>query len=141
MAQSEALFTAAKKVIPGGVNSPVRAFKSVGGTPLFIKRASGAYLYDSEDRELIDYIGSWGPMVAGHSNPKVIDAVMNAVQSGLSYGAPTEIETTMAQRVCELIPSMQMVRMCSSGTEATICLLYTSPSPRDRTRSRMPSSA
>ena len=120
MAQSEALFTAAKKVIPGGVNSPVRAFKSVGGTPLFIKRASGAYLYDSEDRELIDYIGSWGPMVAGHSNPKVIDAVMNAVQSGLSYGAPTEIETKMAQRVCELIPSMQMVRMCSSGTEATM---------------------
>jgi len=117
---SDALFDAAKKYIPGGVNSPVRAFKSVGGTPLFISRAEGAYLYDSNDKQLIDYIGSWGPMVAGHSHPKVIDAVLQAVKSGLSYGAPTEIETTMAQRVCELIPSMDMVRMCSSGTEATM---------------------
>jgi len=120
LAQSEKLFSAAQKVIPGGVNSPVRAFKSVGGTPLFIKRAEGAYLYDSDDRQLIDYIGSWGPMVAGHSHPKVIQAVTQAIQSGLSYGAPTEIETTMAQRVCEYIPSMDMVRMCSSGTEATM---------------------
>jgi len=117
---SDALFDAAKKYIPGGVNSPVRAFKSVGGTPLFINRAEGAYLYDSNNKQLIDYIGSWGPMVAGHSHPKVIDAVLQAVQSGLSYGAPTEIETTMAQRVCDLIPSMDMVRMCSSGTEATM---------------------
>jgi len=120
LAQSEKLFTAAQKVIPGGVNSPVRAFKSVGGTPLFIKRAEGAYLYDSNDQKLIDYIGSWGPMVAGHSHPKVIEAVTNAIQSGLSYGAPTEIETTMAQRVCDYVPSMDMVRMCSSGTEATM---------------------
>lgn len=120
MTTSDALFDAAKKYIPGGVNSPVRAFKSVGGTPLFINRAEGAYLYDSNDKQLIDYIGSWGPMVAGHSHPKVIDAVLQAVKSGLSYGAPTEIETTMAQRVCELIPSMDMVRMCSSGTEATM---------------------
>ena len=120
MAPSDELFTAAKKYIPGGVNSPVRAFKSVGGTPLFISRAEGSYLYDSDNRQLIDYIGSWGPMVAGHSHPKVIDAVMKAVQSGLSYGAPTEIETTMAQTVCDLIPSMDMVRMCSSGTEATM---------------------
>lgn len=120
MTTSDALFDAAKKYIPGGVNSPVRAFKSVGGTPLFINRAEGAYLYDSNNKQLIDYIGSWGPMVAGHSHPKVIDAVLQAVQSGLSYGAPTEIETTMAQRVCDLIPSMDMVRMCSSGTEATM---------------------
>ena len=120
MAPSDELFSAAKKYIPGGVNSPVRAFKSVGGTPLFINRAEGAYIYDSDNKQLIDYVGSWGPMVAGHSHPEVIDAVMTAVRSGLSYGAPTEIETTMAQRVCELIPSMDMVRMCSSGTEATM---------------------
>ena len=120
MTASDTLFTAAKKYIPGGVNSPVRAFKSVGGTPLFISRAEGAYLYDSDNKQLIDYIGSWGPMVAGHSHPKVIDAVIQAVRSGLSYGAPTEIETTMAHRICDLIPSMDMVRMCSSGTEATM---------------------
>lgn len=120
MAASDTLFTAAKKYIPGGVNSPVRAFKSVGGTPLFISRAEGAYLYDSNDKPYVDYIGSWGPMVAGHSHPKVIEAVMQAVQSGLSYGAPTEIETTMAETICSIVPSMQMVRMCSSGTEATM---------------------
>jgi len=120
LAHSDELFTSAKQYIPGGVNSPVRAFKSVGGTPLFISRAEGAYLYDSDNKQFIDYIGSWGPMVAGHSHPEVINAVMKAVQSGLSYGAPTEIETTMAQTVCELIPSMDMVRMCSSGTEATM---------------------
>ena len=120
LATSETLFAAAQKHIPGGVNSPVRAFKSVGGTPLFIQSARGAYLTDSDGRQLIDYVGSWGPMVAGHSHPSVIEAVMQAVQSGLSYGAPTEIETTMAARVCELIPSMSMVRMCSSGTEATM---------------------
>jgi len=120
VAASDTLFTAAKKYIPGGVNSPVRAFKSVGGTPLFISRAEGAYLYDSNDKPYVDYIGSWGPMVAGHSHPKVIEAVMQAVQSGLSYGAPTEIETTMAETICSIVPSMQMVRMCSSGTEATM---------------------
>ncbi len=120
MPASDTLFNAAKKFIPGGVNSPVRAFKSVGGTPLFISRAEGAYLYDSDDQQYIDYIGSWGPMVAGHSHPFVIDAVMQAVQSGLSYGAPTEIETTMAEKICQLVPSMEMVRMCSSGTEATM---------------------
>lgn len=120
MASSESLFQQAQKHIPGGVNSPVRAFKSVGGTPLFISRAEGAYLYDSEDKRYIDYIGSWGPMVAGHSHPAVINAVMEAAKSGLSYGAPTEIETRMANRVCELVPSMDMVRMVSSGTEATM---------------------
>ena len=120
MASSESLFQQAQQHIPGGVNSPVRAFKSVGGTPLFISRADGAYLYDSEDKRYIDYIGSWGPMVAGHSHPKVIDAVLEAAKSGLSYGAPTEIETRMASRVCALVPSMDMVRMVSSGTEATM---------------------
>lgn len=120
MSTSDTLFSAAKKYIPGGVNSPVRAFKSVGGTPLFISRAEGAYLYDSENKQYIDYIGSWGPMVAGHSHPKVIKAVMQAVQSGLSYGAPTEAETKMAEKICQLIPSMDMVRMCNSGTEATM---------------------
>jgi len=120
VASSEHLFSNAQKHIPGGVNSPVRAFKSVGGTPLFVHRAEGAYLYDTDNRRYIDYIGSWGPMVAGHSHPDVIDAVINAARSGLSYGAPTEIETRMAERVCELVPSMDMVRMVSSGTEATM---------------------
>lgn len=120
MASSNALFQQAQQHIPGGVNSPVRAFKSVGGTPLFISRAEGAYLFDSEDKRYIDYIGSWGPMVAGHSHPQVIEAVLEAARSGLSYGAPTEIETRMANRVCELVPSMDMVRMVSSGTEATM---------------------
>ncbi len=120
MASSNALFQQAQQHIPGGVNSPVRAFKSVGGTPLFISRAEGAYLFDSEGQRYIDYIGSWGPMVAGHSHPQVIDAVLEAARAGLSYGAPTEIETRMATRVCELVPSMDMVRMVSSGTEATM---------------------
>jgi len=117
---SKTLFEAAQKHIPGGVNSPVRAFKGVGGTPVFVQRAEGPYLYDSDDRQLIDYVGSWGPMVAGHAHPKIIEAVVNTARSGLSYGAPTEIESRMAEKVCELVPSMQMVRMCSSGTEATM---------------------
>jgi glutamate-1-semialdehyde 2,1-aminomutase len=113
-------FQAAQQHIPGGVNSPVRAFKSVGGDPVFIQRANGAYIYDSEGREYIDYVGSWGPMILGHAHPDVIDAVKQAANNGLSFGAPTEIETTMADRVCELVPSMDMVRMVSSGTEATM---------------------
>ncbi len=120
MSSSQNLFSDAQRHIPGGVNSPVRAFKSVGGTPLFISRAEGSYLFDSENKRYIDYIGSWGPMVAGHSHPRVIDAVKNAIGNGLSYGAPTEIETRMAEKVCELVPSMDMVRMVSSGTEATM---------------------
>lgn len=120
MSSSETLFNEAQRHIPGGVNSPVRAFKSVGGSPLFMSRAEGAYLFDADGNRFIDYIGSWGPMVAGHSHPDVINAVLNAVKNGLSYGAPTELETTMAARVCELVPSMDMVRMVSSGTEATM---------------------
>ena len=114
------LFNAAKRHIPGGVNSPVRAFKSVSGTPLFIKRASGSYLYDSDDKQYIDYVGSWGPMILGHAHPDVIKAVQDAANNGLSFGAPTEIETQMADKICELMPSIEKVRMVSSGTEAAM---------------------
>ena len=120
MTKSQDLFTAAQKTIPGGVNSPVRAFKSVGGTPLFIKSAKGAYIYDADDNRYIDYVGSWGPMIAGHANQEVIDAVKAAADNGLSYGAPTAIEVQMAEKVSELLPSVEMVRMVSSGTEATM---------------------
>lgn len=120
MKNSQALFEEAQKTIPGGVNSPVRAFKGVGGTPPFIKRAEGAYLYDVDGNRYIDYVGSWGPMIAGHANPEVIEAVKAASENGLSFGAPTEIEVTMSQKICELVPSIEMVRMVSSGTEATM---------------------
>lgn len=120
MKKSEILFEEAQKTIPGGVNSPVRAFKSVGGTPLFIERAEGAYLYDVDGKRYIDYVGSWGPMIAGHANPEVIEALKIAADNGLSFGAPTEIEVTMSQKICELMPSIEMVRMVSSGTEATM---------------------
>lgn len=114
------LFEQAQKHIPGGVNSPVRAFKSVGGEPKFIKRAKGAYLFDAQGNQYIDYVGSWGPMITGHAHPEVIEAVQQTVVNGLSFGAPTEIETRMADKVCELVPSMDLVRMVSSGTEATM---------------------
>jgi glutamate-1-semialdehyde 2,1-aminomutase len=114
------LFTAAQQHIPGGVNSPVRAFRSVGGDPVFIKKAEGAYIYDTEGNEYIDYVGSWGPMILGHAHPEVIDTVIDACKRGLSFGAPTEIETTMANKICEIVPSIEMVRMVSSGTEATM---------------------
>lgn len=114
------LFEAAKAVIPGGVNSPVRAFKAVGGDPVFIRRAQGPYLWDTNDKRYIDYVGSWGPMILGHAHEAVIDAVKNAVESGLSFGAPTEIETQLAERICELIPSIDKIRMVNSGTEATM---------------------
>jgi glutamate-1-semialdehyde 2,1-aminomutase len=114
------LFSDAKQVIPGGVNSPVRSFNGVGGTPVFIDHALGAYLYDSTGKRYIDYVGSWGPMILGHARPEVIAAVKAAADKGLSFGAPTEIETAMAQRICELLPSIDLVRMVSSGTEATM---------------------
>ncbi len=117
---SEQLFRQAQKHIPGGVNSPVRAFKGVGGTPVFLHSASGAYLYDEDDNRYIDYVGSWGPMILGHNHPQVIAAVQAAVQNGLSFGAPTATEVAMADKVCELVPSMDMVRMVNSGTEATM---------------------
>ncbi|MBA3581613.1 MAG: glutamate-1-semialdehyde 2,1-aminomutase [Gammaproteobacteria bacterium] len=117
---SKTLFERAQQHIPGGVNSPVRAFKGVGGTPVFIERAQGAYLFDSEGKRYIDYVGSWGPMIVGHTHPDVIAAVQHAATKGLSFGAPTQLESEMAERVCQLIPSIEMVRMVSSGTEATM---------------------
>ena len=120
MSRSADLFTQAQKHIPGGVNSPVRAFKSVGGTPLFFKHAEGAYVIDEDDQRYVDYVGSWGPMILGHSHPDVLDAVRQQLQHGLSYGAPTAMESEMADLVCSLVPSMEMVRMVSSGTEATM---------------------
>jgi glutamate-1-semialdehyde 2,1-aminomutase len=117
---AEALFSAAKSVIPGGVNSPVRSFSGVGGTPVFIDHAQGAYIYDSMGKRYIDYVGSWGPMILGHAHPEVISAVKTAADKGLSFGAPTEIETLLAQKVTELVPSIDLVRMVSSGTEATM---------------------
>ena len=113
-------FEHAQQHIPGGVNSPVRAFKGVGGEPVFIDHAKGAYIVDTDGKQYIDYVGSWGPMVLGHAHDEVIAAVKAAADKGLSFGAPTEIESEMADRVCELVPSMDMVRMVSSGTEATM---------------------
>ncbi len=120
MSRSEDLFSEAQRYIPGGVNSPVRAFRGVGGTPIFFKRGEGAYLYDEDGRRYIDYVGSWGPMIAGHAHPAVVRAVQDAAANGLSFGAPTALETVMARRIQELIPSMELVRLCNSGTEATM---------------------
>lgn len=120
MNNSERLYTQAKELIPGGVNSPVRAFTGVGGTPLFIERANGAYLYDVDSNAYIDYVGSWGPMVLGHNYPAIRQAVVGAVERGLSFGAPTEMEVKMAELLTQLVPSMDMVRMVNSGTEATM---------------------
>ncbi len=120
MTKSHDLFQDAQKHIPGGVNSPVRAFKGVGGDPIFFKKGDGAHVIDEDDKKYIDYVGSWGPMIVGHANPKVIKAVQEIVVNGLGFGAPTKIETTMADLVCELVPSCEMVRMVSSGTEATM---------------------
>jgi len=121
--QSSALFEHAKKVIPGGVNSPVRAFRGVGGTPLFIKRASGATITDADSREYIDYVGSWGPMILGHAHPRVIAAIQEAATSGTSYGAPTRLEIELAEEVIDAFPSIEMLRLTSSGTEATMSAL------------------
>ena len=114
------LFQEACKYIPGGVNSPVRAFRGVGGEPVFFARAKGSRVWSAEGREFIDYVGSWGPMILGHAHPEVIRAVQQAAEHGLSFGAPTEIETTVARRIIELVPSIELARMCSSGTEATM---------------------
>ena len=120
MDRNQQLFERAKHVIPGGVNSPVRAFKSVGGEPFFVQRAEGPYLYDVDGNCYIDYVGSWGPMILGHAHPEVIAAVQAAVVDGLSFGAPTEKEVEIADLLCEMVPSMDMVRLVSSGTEATM---------------------
>ena len=117
---NESLFQSACEVIPGGVNSPVRAFKSVGGTPIFISRAQGPFLFGADDKRYIDYVGSWGPMILGHADPDVVAAVQQAAERGLSYGAPTALETRLANLVCQAVPSMDQVRMVNSGTEATM---------------------
>lgn len=120
MNKSESLYAAAQQLIPGGVNSPVRAFNGVGGVPLFIERAEGSHLYDADGNAYIDYVGSWGPMVLGHNHPAIRQAVIVAAERGLSFGAPTEMEVHMARLVTSLVPSMDMVRMVNSGTEATM---------------------
>jgi 4-aminobutyrate aminotransferase-like enzyme len=118
--RNQELFERAKRSIPGGVNSPVRAFRAVGGTPRFVARAQGAYFWDANARQYIDYIGSWGPMILGHGHPAVVEAVQRAVLEGFSYGAPTEREIELAEAILELVPSMEMVRLVSSGTEAAM---------------------
>lgn len=120
MTRSQELFAAAQRHIPGGVNSPVRAFRGVGGDPIFVERAAGPYLFDADGNRYLDYVGSWGPMILGHAHPRVIAAVGDRIRQGLSFGAPTELETRMADRLCALVPSMELVRLVNSGTEATM---------------------
>ncbi|AVZ78420.1 glutamate-1-semialdehyde-2,1-aminomutase [Zoogloeaceae bacteirum Par-f-2] len=120
ISRNEALFQRAQRTIPGGVNSPVRAFRSVGGTPRFVARAEGARVWDADGKAYVDYVGSWGPAIAGHAHPAIVEAVREAALKGLSFGAPTESEVDMAELLCELLPSMEMVRLVSSGTEATM---------------------
>jgi glutamate-1-semialdehyde 2,1-aminomutase len=123
MSKNETLFARAQKSTPGGVNSPVRAFRSVGGTPRFITRAEGPYFWDADDKRYIDYIGSWGPAIVGHAHPEVISAVQKAAAHGLSFGAPTEGEILMAEMICKIVPSIEQVRLVSSGTEAAMSAL------------------
>ena len=120
MNQSQHCFEAAQRHIPGGVNSPVRAFRAVGGSPVFFERAEGAYLYDVEGKRYVDYVQSWGPMILGHNHPAVLSAIREQLEKGLTFGAPTELETRMADTLCDLVPGMEMVRMVNSGTEATM---------------------
>ncbi len=123
MSKNEELFLRAQKTTPGGVNSPVRAFRQVGGVPRFVARAQGAYFWDADGRRYIDCIGSWGPMIVGHAHPKVVKAVQDAAKLSFSFGAPTEAEIVMAERICQLVPSIEQVRLVSSGTEATMSAL------------------
>jgi len=123
VSQNDSLFARAQRSTPGGVNSPVRAFRSVGGTPRFITRAEGPYFWDADGKRYIDYIGSWGPAIVGHAHPEVIKAVQDAAANGLSFGAPTEGEILMAEEICKLVPSIEMVRLVSSGTEAAMSAL------------------
>jgi len=117
---SKRLFKQAQRYLPGGVDSPVRAFKAVGGTPLFIKRGQGSRLYDEDGNEFIDYVGSWGPLILGHAHPRVVKAIKKAAEYGSSFGAPTELETKLAKLICEAMPSIEMIRFVNSGTEATM---------------------
>ncbi|MFT4563046.1 MAG: glutamate-1-semialdehyde 2,1-aminomutase, partial [Gammaproteobacteria bacterium] len=132
--RSIALFNEAKTVIPGGVNSPVRSFKSVGGQPIYFTDAHGATIRDVDGNDYIDYVGSWGPMIAGHSHPDVIAAVQSQLQQGLGYGAPTELETQLAQKICALVPSIEKVRMVNSGTEAAMSAIRVARGVTGRSR-------
>ena len=123
MSRNEELFARAQRTIPAGVNSPVRAFRSVGGTPRFFARGQGAYLWDADGKRYIDYVGSWGPAILGHAHPEVVRAVQEAARNGLSFGAPTEGEIEIAEMLCALLPSIELVRLVSSGTEATMSAL------------------
>ncbi|MGH8441690.1 MAG: glutamate-1-semialdehyde 2,1-aminomutase [Nevskiaceae bacterium] len=123
MTRSDDLFTRAQQTIPGGVNSPVRAFKGVGGTPRFIARATGAHIHDADGKDYVDYVGSWGPMILGHQHPAVVEAIRRQAQVGVSYGAPTELEIELAELLCNRVPGLEQVRMCNSGTEATMSAL------------------
>jgi glutamate-1-semialdehyde 2,1-aminomutase len=134
MGRNEALFERAQRVIPGGVNSPVRAFRAVGGTPRFITRAEGAYLWDAEGKRYIDYIGSWGPMILGHGHPAVLDAVRQAAGEGLSFGAPTEREIELAEAIIALVPGVEQLRLVSSGTEAGMSALRLARGATGRSR-------
>jgi glutamate-1-semialdehyde 2,1-aminomutase len=131
---SAALFARAQRVIPGGVNSPVRAFRAVGGTPRFISRAEGAYLWDADGKRYIDYIGSWGPMILGHGHPAVLEAVTKAAREGLSFGAPTEREIELAEEILKLVPSMEQIRLVSSGTEAAMSAIRLARGATGRSR-------
>ncbi|MFT5752147.1 MAG: glutamate-1-semialdehyde 2,1-aminomutase, partial [Dokdonia sp.] len=130
--RSSALFAAAQKVIPGGVNSPVRAFKAVGGDPIFVKEAKGAYLYDEDGNRLIDYINSWGPMILGHAYAPVVDAVVEKARKGTSFGMPTEIETTIAQKAISMVPGIDKIRFVNSGTEACMSAIRLARGYTDR---------
>ncbi|UOF15899.1 glutamate-1-semialdehyde 2,1-aminomutase [Lysobacter capsici] len=132
--RSHELFTRASELLPGGVNSPVRAFKSVGGEPFFAQRAQGAYLYDVDGHGYIDYVGSWGPMIAGHAHPQVLDAVEKTMRNGLSFGVPNALEVTMAEAITRIVPSCEMVRMVNSGTEATLSAIRVARGATGRSR-------
>ena len=134
MDTSEKLFEQAQKVMPGGVNSPVRAYRAVGMTPRFIQSAKGAYITDVDGVQYIDYVGSWGPMILGHANPQVLRAVEQTMKNGLSFGAPTERETDLANLVVSMVPNIEMVRMVNSGTEAVIRVMAEGPSPEETER-------
>ncbi len=128
------LFERAKRLIPGGVNSPVRAFKAVGGTPRFVQRAQGAYFWDANGQRYIDYIGSWGPMILGHGHPAVLEAVQKAALDGFSFGAPTEREVELAEAIIDLVPSIEMLRLVSSGTEAAMSAIRLARGATGRTK-------
>ncbi|MGH8077632.1 MAG: glutamate-1-semialdehyde 2,1-aminomutase, partial [Lysobacter sp.] len=132
--RSHALFTRASELLPGGVNSPVRAFKSVGGEPFFAQRAEGAYLFDVDGNRYIDYVGSWGPMIAGHAHPHVLDAVASTMRHGLSFGVPNALEVAMAEAITSIMPSCEMVRMVNSGTEATLSAIRLARGATGRSR-------